>query len=386
MKPGKRILIVLLMVLAGVLLILGIAFFGEKSRGPLEDMLTGAGEMIRGAEDRYVMQRKTFARNESLYWLSRERDDLLNPPLILTGVFDEKAEYSLQPVFDLEDLLETRFPLIHIYTAWGSKPEQQFPRIKVESILRSGSIPVITWEPWLTDFDDRRFPVPLRSRDVRDIDGLTDIANGVYDSYIRSWALEASAVDAPVFLRFAHEMNDPYRYPWGPHHNEPAAFVKAWKHVRFIFESAGAGNVIWIWSPHTAYGMFDEYYPGPAYVDWVGVGALNYGVVAPWSQWWTFDEIFGNHYDSLMLFNKPVMISEFGSLAVGGNRVEWYTEALNAIPEQFPGVKSLLFFHYSADRTTTQQALDWSFKHDEDLSRAIADALNRREYRSTKPE
>ena len=149
-----------------------------------------------------------------------------------------------------------------------------------------------------------------------------------------------------------------------PSGTDPADFIAAWKHIRYVFEKEGAKNIIWVWSPHPAYGQFKTYYPGAAYVDFVGSGTLNYGTAATWSKWWTFDEIFGNHYEPLAAFNKPIMISEFGSLAVGGDRAQWYGNAMDSLSIKYPLVKSLLFFHFSDDRTTTQQSLDWRVIND----------------------
>jgi beta-mannanase len=83
-----------------------------------------------------------------------------------------------------------------------------------------------------------------------------------------------------VFVRFAHEMNDPYRYPWGPQHNTKEEFIAAWRHVVERFRAAGAGNVIWVWSPHVAYEYWDLYYPGDEFVDWAATGVLNFGPIA----------------------------------------------------------------------------------------------------------
>ena len=56
------------------------------------------------------------------------------------------------------------------------------------------------------------------------------------------------------------------------------------------------------------------------------------------------------------------MITEFGSLSVGGDRSKWFTEALDSISQKYPAVKSIVFFHYSDDKTTTQQVINWYFK------------------------
>src|SRR5262249_21486968 len=115
-----------------------------------------------------------------------------------------------------------------------------------------GSVPVITWEPWLSDFESTRHPsLPLR--DARDLHGMAAIARSDYDFCIDVWAQDAARFGKPVFVRFAHEMNDPYRYPWGPQNNSKEDHIAAWRHVRARFDQAGASNVIWIWSPHVAY-------------------------------------------------------------------------------------------------------------------------------------
>ncbi len=58
------------------------------------------------------------------------------------------------------------------------------------------------------------------------------------------------------------------------------------------------------------------------------------------------------------------MITEFGCLKVGGNRNQWFSEALRDLPQKYPLVKSIVYFHFSDDNTTTQQALNWYFLND----------------------
>jgi beta-mannanase len=211
--------------------------------------------------------------------------------------------------------------------------------------------------------------------DKRDKNGFADIANGVYDFYIKQWADEAKKIKSPIFVRVGHEMNDPYRYPWGPQNNSAKDFIAGWRHIHDVFRKEGADNIIWIWSPHPAYGYFRDFYPGDFYVDYVGSGTLNYGTVASWSKWWSFKDIFGKFYKQLASFNKPIMLTEFGSLAIGGKRDEWFAEALDSLPQQYPAIKSVVFFHFSDDKTTTQQTLNWYFKDDTASVKAIKKAV-----------
>ncbi|MCX6271917.1 MAG: glycosyl hydrolase [Bacteroidetes bacterium] len=368
-----RLLFTLLALVAGIIIVLVLILMGDKSKGPLENMLNKAGSVVTNIENNIIVEKRSTQRKSKLLWLKpyfTNPDSLRTSKYILMGAYDNLTNESFESIIDLEDTLKTTFPLIHIYTAWGSKPEEGFPRLKVQAILELGSIPVITWEPWLSDFDGKEIP-GLRAPSLRDQKGLADIAKGLYDSYIKEWAKAAKDVNAPIFLRFGHEMNDPYRYPWGPHNNNVKDFLAAWRHVHKVFKVAGADNVLWIWSPHPSYGYFDYYYPGDRYVDYVGVNVLNYGTVAAWSKWWTFREIFGAHYKELARFHKPIMITEFSSLAVGGSRSKWFEEAFNGITENYPLIKSVLFFHFSEDKTTTQQAVDWTIKSDKAVVETI---------------
>jgi hypothetical protein len=325
--------------------------------------LESVGGQVSRLEARLVQQARGPGRAGSLAWLAplaTSPDALRDPPRVLLGAYDDDLPGTLEGVLALERALGVSFPLVQVYTAWGDRAEQRFPVRVLEAIAGLGSIPVVTWEPWLVDFENRLHPhLPLR--DDRDRGGMAAIAAGDYDSYLDTWAREAARFGRPFLLRFGHEMNDPYRYPWGPHNNRPEEFVAAWRHVVEHFRAAGADQVLWVWSPHLAYEGWEWYWPGDDVVDWIATGVLNYGAVANWSRWWSFEDIFGRHYASVAAFEKPIMIAEFGSLAVGGDRAEWYRQALRDLPLRHPLVKALLFFHVEADRTLTYQALDWSF-------------------------
>lgn len=364
-KSVYRIATIMSVLMVGVLMVTLLTFMGNQTTGPAEDLLTKVSSSIAAIENKYILGNREKSRSKSLEWFNAyrtDRDKLLYPDQILLGAFDDKTTETFQAIAQFEDSLETVFPLVQIYTAWGSKRHQQFPITELNAIHNLGSIPVVTWEPWLSDFDKNHMP-NLPDATMRDKDGMKAIANGVYDVYIDKWAAGAKSFNKPMYLRFAHEMNDPYRYPWGPQNNAPEDFTAAWKHVVDRFKMAGADNVIWIWAPHPTYGMFDAYYPGNDYIDWIGVGTLNYGTVANWSMWLSFDEIFAKHYELMAKYNKPISISEFGSLVVGGDRANWFKEALTDFPSRYPNVKSLIFFHCSDDATTTQQTLNWYFKN-----------------------
>lgn len=372
-----RYLVVLTSLAVGVGLVASITYVGNESSGPVEDAFFQIGKAISEFEDKYILKQRSKSRSAKLDWFAEaqyNRESLRDPKKLFLGAYDNEAKTSFQPIIALEDSLETEFPLIHIYGAWGSKREQRFPADQVRSIATLGSVPVLTWEPWLIDFEGSEF-IGLPTIEERNKNGLKSVAEGMYDPYLIRWARDARDAKVTLLIRLGHEMNDPYRYPWGPQNNEPEEFIAAWRHVVDIFKKENVTNVLWVWAPHLAYGKFKDYYPGDAYVDWVATGTLNYGTVAPWSQWWSFEEIFSRYYEELAEFNKPILIAEFGSLAVGGDRAKWYAEALKDFPKRFPTVRALIFFHNKSDGTTTYQSLNWYFIENSEITTAIKTQL-----------
>ncbi len=322
----------------------------------------------RGSRSEYLMPMKQ---------LLSSKDPLRHPSQVLFGAYDGGFPNTFAGLEKFEGQIQYKFPLVAFYVAWGDKPNERFPTRMAETIDRMGSVPVITWEPWVSDFDERiRTNLPHAAE--REYASLAAIARGDYDFYIVPWAQAAAAYRKPMFLRFAHEMNDPYRYPWGPQNgNRPEDFIAAWRHVFLVFQKMNATNVLWVWSPHISMPWFEYYYPGDQYVDWIGVGVLNYGNVASWSRWWSFHQILEKAYPALLKLNRPIMISEFGTLKQGGSSFEWYQQAFYHLDHTYSrGVRAVIFFNQENDTTMSAQPLDWSVTQDsrarEFVSRQLA--------------
>lgn len=360
----------------GVILVLSLIYLGNKSSGPLSDVLNMIGNKVVDIENSILMSKRKPERIKELSWFKNYRENktlMQHPDTILLGTYDNDYQKSFDPILHMEQLLKLRLPLIQIYVAWGDLPKEGFPMLYAKAIYDLGSTPMITWEPWLNDFNREDDGLPEVTDPNKN--GLADIANGEYDFYIKKWALQAKSFGHNILIRYGHEMNDPYRYPWGPQNNKPEEYIAAWRHVVNVFRNLGANNIIWVWSPQPAYLHYQEYYPGSDYVDWVGVGALNYGTVAPWSKWWSFKEIFGDYYSKLDIFKKPLMITEMGSLDVGGNKTEWFRKAFTDLSGKYPDLKALLFFNDNNDNTTLNKSLNWSIANDTLTCRAIQQAI-----------
>jgi beta-mannanase len=375
MKKYKRTFIVVVAFTCATLVFYAINLASKKGQGPLSATMQEIESAIIGDSTQSV--NSTDSNQDSLsdydtvkrVAISVSRNQLKNPQKILMGYSGSTYSSITKATHDMDSKLGVRMDLIQIYKAWGSKQSEQFPTDEVKEIVALGSIPLITWEPWLSDFSAK---IPNQaSPEMREVNPLKAIYNGVYDDYIKQWALDAKRINAPIYLRFAHEMNDPYRYPWGPHNNDPGDFNKAWIHVHQIFKELKVQNILWVWSIHSAYAGYQEYYPGDAYVDIVATGILNFGSSVYWSKWWSFNELFAPHYNELSSFGKPIIIVEFGSLKVGGNREKWYAQALNSIPQTYKNVKGVVFFNFPADKTLTDKSVSWILDPDKKETKAI---------------
>ena len=372
-KSLYRISFIITAILAALVIVYVLSIIGGKSKGPIENILSRAEDHVEAIENNLIIEERVAKRKEKLQWYQQIKSDinqLKNPSRILFGASDNSKKESFETIINLEDSLRTTFPLIHIYNAWGSKDSEKFPSLSVKTIIGMGSTPVITWEPWLSDFDTEAYP-GIPAPEKRDRECLKAIAKGSYDKYVREWAREAKKISEPIMIRFAHEMNDPYRYPWGPQNNKPKDFIAAWQHIHQIFKEEKVDNIVWIWSPHPSYKFFNTFYPGDDYVDYVGLGVLNFGTAVTWSKWWDFKDLFGKDYPELAKFGKPIMLAEFGSLNVGGNRAKWFADALKDMPKKYPLIKSILYFHYPADETLTNKKVSWYFIEDQDVLDSI---------------
>ena len=207
------------------------------------------------------------------------------------------------------------------------------------------------------------------------------ILSGQYDAYISQWAQSAAAWGNVFYLRLFHEMNGNW-YPWGLHvnGNTPAQAIQAWQHVYNIFQSAGATNVKFLWEPtyHTLSYLADplaSFYPGDAYVDWLGVDGYNWGQYGLQKFWVAFTsptELFQYTYNemiSTVSSDKPVMLVETASAegAASTDKAAWITQLQNDAA-LFPNLKAVGYYDgYGNDGTLDGGSEPLSFwRFDED--------------------
>jgi hypothetical protein len=191
-------------------------------------------------------------------------------------------------------------------------------------------------------------------------------------TYLPALVRACAQAGVPIFLRFAGEMNGAWT-AWGmnPDPGQPAFDAHAAEYVaafRKVAEAmhAGAPNVAMVWSPNDMPQSGTEaYYPGDAYVDWVGVSAylprslLGEPNVNAAGNWLAFLTWIVQHYGS----RKPIMVAEGAvthrDLITGQDVTAWGAEQLTrffaGLPLRFPQVRAVVY--WSSQDLTSDYAL-----------------------------
>lgn len=283
----------------------------------------------------------------------------------LLGIFhppEDTGWVDLEDINALEARSDINFDIISVYMAWGEENMENFPQQLLENIAVKNAVPMITWEPWSSDFsfdtENSDFSQNRRT--------LKYIHEGYFDDYITGFADKLAAYNRPVFLRFAHEFNNP-GYPWSAEGgNTPADFKAAWKHVHKILRERGATEVMLVWNPWDSQGM-EQYYPGDQYVDWVGLTILNYQELNSNGKEIFFEDLYLPFRENLYWFTrKPVMLAEFGSLNLKGNQQEWLQDAMTKISNDYAEIGAVVIFNSAYDNNIPknnwydQPYLDWT--------------------------
>jgi Glycosyl hydrolase family 26 len=215
---------------------------------------------------------------------------------------------------------------------------------------------------------------------------LQEIAAGGQDSQMRTWAKAAKAFGLPFLFRPWWEMNGDW-YSWG----RSPYFVAAWQRFHNIVEEVGATNVTWAWVPNTIWGESASnpapYYPGSAYVDWVGMDAYNFGTnpLQSGSVWTNPEQTIG---PTLAVLNqiapgKPVCICEIASTEIGGNKATWITELLTTYLPGQPSIAAFLWFNNNIEASGGRY--DWQIESSATAQKAFHEGMQNSAYLSSLP-
>jgi len=209
---------------------------------------------------------------------------------VYLGVYVNGFPPSTAPIKQFADSVGIQPDMITFYPRFG----QAFDADAACAIVKEGAVPVLQLDP-------------------KNI-SLASIVTGKHDSYLRTFAKAVKGFGDRIVLSFGHEMNGDW-YSWGYEHTSPAVFVAAWKHIVNVFRAVGASNVTWLWTVNvinmSRAGRIPSpapWWPGRAYVDWVGVDGYYYRPS------WLFDSLFGPTIAAVRaLTDDPILIAETGA-------------------------------------------------------------------------
>ena len=155
------------------------------------------------------------------------------------------------------------------YDDWTTFPDTS----RIQWDLQTGRLPMQSWRVLFSDSNPNACAT------------AHDILSGAYDVQLAKQAALVRSLGGTILVRFNYEMTDNQENTcftgWPINNNLPLAgrlYVAAWKHVVGVFRAAGVTNVIWVWAPGAnAYdsGQYRFFYPGSAFVDWVGMDDYN---------------------------------------------------------------------------------------------------------------
>lgn len=224
------------------------------------------------------------------------------------------------------------------YENWGTFPDA--PRVRWD--IQQGLLPMQSWRVEFTDTD------PNTCATAKAINA------GVYDTQITRQARTIKAFGAPVLIRFNYEMTDnaentcftgfPVNNNWVLAGQE---FIAAWRHVVGRFRAVGATNAVWVWAPGAgAYveGSWKNFYPGPAWVDWIGID--DYNKVDALGSFAT-DPGIPQFIPAVGGLGKPLMVSENGALNDPGMNPDPQTrwlETARIFVKANPQIKAFIYW------------------------------------------
>jgi hypothetical protein len=221
-------------------------------------------------------------------------------------------DVTARDVLRYEETVGAKAAWVYFSDNWFESRE--FPRATCDWIRHLGKVPYVRLM-LRSDVDQKHSEKNFT---------LEKIAAGEFDDDFRRWAAGAKEYGAPVLIEWGTEPNGDW-FSWnGKWHGSgaagPALFVKVYRRIVDVMREAGATNLTWVWhvnwddQPETKWNLFENYYPGDTYCDWLAVSA--YGPTTPTTRdsGESLDYKLGESLPRLQKVapGKPIILAEFG--------------------------------------------------------------------------
>jgi hypothetical protein len=260
------------------------------------------------------------------------------------GAYVGDAEDNLA---DFEALVGKRMNILADFEGWSDN----FPLYLKTKVGQAGKTLVIFWEPSF---------------------GYDAINKGTKDKYIKKFAADARLYKYPVIMVPFAEMNlNEEAWGYAQNGNTAPKFKTAWIHVHNLF--AGIKNVKFglaynnVSIPNIAGNQYKDYYPGSAYVDYVGVDGFDFG-----DPHLSFGQIFDEPIKQLSLFKKPIYIFSMAAIA-GPQKATWIADGLGNRINSYSNVAGWIWFNES--KLEEGRPIDWRVNSDKNALQAFKSVL-----------
>lgn len=238
-------------------------------------------------------------------------------------------------VLALESEIGRTLGVVRRYSDW----ENPMPDAVQAWAASTGRFPYISWHARKTDGTI----IPWAS-----------IANGSHDTYLRQQGQSLAAWGAPCYFNFHHE-------PENDTANGTAAdFKTAFKHVRHVFDSVGATNLIWVCTLmgttfRGTHGGADTWLPPVEYFTLLGADGYNRWPLIKQPAWRSFAELFDAARMKAAALGKGLLVGEYGCVeqTAGGYpgdplaKANWFSDAATTL-RAWPEVVGVSYSHGSA--------------------------------------
>ena len=206
----------------------------------------------------------------------------------------------------------------------------QLMSIVKHSSKLSGTIPLVSWGVAFTD---------------------NAVLSGSDDAELRAQAKALAAYGKPVFLRLDWEMNGDWYPKWDKSAVSTRVYIESWRYIREIFWQEGADNVSFVWCPNVgdpAGGSAYDWYPGNAYVDWVGLDAYPQSRLATKSGLLTGHDGMDSMAEQAAEHDKPLMLAEWAPSSPAADTAEPFDLVFQWALKYPRTVKALVYFNYGS--------------------------------------
>jgi beta-mannanase len=265
---------------------------------------------------------------------------------IITCVYAFKADGAVRlgvydPFLSFKD--SHQISIEHLFISWNSFREDEFRSQAQYAAARKRQL-LISIEPWTRALDGKDGSETL----------FSEILSGGFDAEVESICTEIGKIDGQVLVRWAHEMDDNSgRYPWA---NQPADLYVAGYH--YFVESCRrfAPQTRYVWSPK-GLETLSSYFPGDAYVDYVGIPlfCLQSWDVESLGRSQDFTARLGYLYRRVTNYGKPIIAVEIGVAGDAAYRKAWVS-SMKKWGVIFPRLEALVYFN-------AQDSVRWPGQH-----------------------